>query len=75
MLSSFAPGTIPLRHEVAVIRGTIRRVKANLPRPCAVNVTPLWTLDRSRLVEKIGAVSPTKREVLLQGIALVMGIG
>jgi mRNA interferase MazF len=52
-----------------------RRGEANLPRTCAANVTQLWTLDRSRLVEKIGAIGPTKREALLQGLALVMGIG
>jgi mRNA interferase MazF len=52
-----------------------RRGEANLPRACAANVTQLWTLDRSRLVEKIGAISPTKREALLQGLALVVGLG
>ena len=54
---------------------SFRKGEANLPQTCAANVTQLWTLDRSRLVEKIGAISPTKREALLEGIALVLGIG
>ena len=54
---------------------SFRKGEANLPRACAANVTQLWTLDRSRLVEKIGVISPTRREALLQGIALVLGTG
>ena len=51
-----------------------KKGEANLPRACAANVTQLATLDRHRLVEKIGTVRGDKLQEVLDGIALVLGM-
>ena len=49
-----------------------KKGEANLPRSCAANVTQVVTLDRRRLLEKIGTVSSLKRESVLAGVELVL---
>ena len=53
---------------------SFKKGEANLPRGCAANVTQLSTLDRRRLLEKIGTISQKKRRQVLAGIALVLGM-
>jgi len=52
----------------------LRKGEANLPRASVVNVTQVRTLDRDRLDECLGAVSPTRLREILEGLALVMGL-
>ncbi len=47
--------------------------ESGLPRDSVVNVSQLLTLDRSRLSERAGSVSPPKIDEILSGINLVLG--
>jgi mRNA interferase MazF len=51
----------------------LRKGEANLPRPSVVNVSQLRTVDRERLTEPVGALSPGRMREVLEGIALVLG--
>ncbi len=46
--------------------------EANLPKPSVVNVSQLFTVDKSELVEKIGALSPARVRQILAGVRLVL---
>jgi len=56
------------------IPGNVRLAKgeANLPKPSVVNVSQLYTLDRSRLESQIGTLSPERVAAVIDGIALLM---
>ena len=60
---------------LAAMPGNVRlgRGEANLPRPSVVNVTQLRTVDRERLTERIGALSPARIDQIRRGLALVFG--
>lgn len=51
----------------------LKRGEANLLRPSVINVTQIRTVDRQRLTERIGALSPVRIRELLQGLSLVFG--
>jgi len=44
----------------------------NFPRPSVVNVTQLYTVDRSELVQKIGTLSERRMSEILAGVHLVL---
>jgi mRNA interferase MazF len=46
--------------------------EANLPRPCCANVTQVVTLDRRRLVGKVGSVGPDRLRDVMAGLDLVL---
>jgi len=46
--------------------------EANLPKRSVVNVTQLFTVDKSQLVEKIGTLPARRVGEILDGIALVL---
>jgi mRNA interferase MazF len=46
--------------------------EAGLPKQSVVNVTQLFTVDRTDLAEKIGALSPTRIREVLSGIDLLL---
>jgi len=52
----------------------LKKGEANLPRPSVVNVTQVRTIDRDRLGERIGALTPRRRRDVLVGLALVFGV-
>jgi mRNA interferase MazF len=56
-----APGNVLLPHG-----------EANLPKQSVVNVSQLFTIDKSQLGEKIGALSPMRVREVLDGIQLVL---
>jgi mRNA interferase MazF len=62
--------------RLAGLPGNVRLKKgeANLPQPCVVNVTQVRTVDRDRLQERIGSLSPTRVREVLQGLCLVFGL-
>lgn len=51
----------------------LRKGEANLPRASVVNVTQVRTVDRTRLGERVGALSPARINEVLRGLALVLG--
>ena len=50
----------------------LNKGEANLPKPSVVNVTQIMTVDKSDLVEKIGALSSKRVLEILDGIQLVL---
>lgn len=46
--------------------------EANLPKKSVVNVTQLFTVDKSQLVEKVGTLPAHRVGEILDGIALVL---
>ena len=61
---------------LAEVPGNVRLKKgeAHLPRPSVVNLTQVRTIDRERLGELIGTLSPLRIRQVLQGLALVFGL-
>lgn len=51
----------------------LRRGEAGLLVPSVVNVSQLRTIDRNRLVERIGSLGPARIREVLAGIALLFG--
>lgn len=47
--------------------------EANLPQASVVNVSQLRTVDRRRLEDRVGRVSPDHMREVLSGLALVLG--
>lgn len=68
---------------VCVITSNLRRAEApgnvllepgeaNLPKPCVVNVSQIFTVDKQDLVERIGTLSPRRVREILSGLDLVL---
>ncbi len=51
----------------------LRRGEAGLLLPSVVNVSQLRTVDRTRLQERVGVLSPGRLREVLAGIALLFG--
>lgn len=49
----------------------LKKGEADLPKPSVVNVSQIFTVDKSELVEKIGALSPQSVRQILDGIRLL----
>jgi mRNA interferase MazF len=49
-----------------------RSVEGNLPKASVVNVAHVVTLDKTDLVEKIGALSSARVREILDGLRLVI---
>lgn len=52
----------------------LRKGEAGLARPTVVNVSQLRTLDRARLRDKLGSLSPARLSQVLGGVGLALGI-
>ena len=50
----------------------LRAGEANLPKSSVVNVSQLFTVDKSRLRQRIGTLSPDRFRAVLDGIVLLM---
>lgn len=46
--------------------------EANLPKQSVINVSQIFTVDKSDLVEKIGTLSPGRVRQILDGVRLVL---
>ncbi len=46
--------------------------EANLPKQSVVNITQIYTLDKSKLGDKIGSLSVKRTEQVLMGIDLLL---
>ena len=62
--------------KMAGVPGNVRLKKreANLPRASVVNVTQIRTIDRDRLDQPIGVLSPRRIREILGGLSLVVGL-
>ncbi len=52
----------------------LKKGEANLPRPSVINVTHVRTVDRDKLADLIGTLSPRRIHQLLGGLSLVFGL-
>jgi mRNA interferase MazF len=61
--------------KLAAMPGNVRLRKgeANLPRPSVVNVSQVVTVDKSRLVHRVGTLTAARLRAVLEGLALVLG--
>ncbi len=50
----------------------LRKGEAGLPKPSVVNVSQIHTVDRSQLVQRIGALSPVRVREILDGLLAVV---
>ena len=50
----------------------LRRGEANLPQASVVDVSQIFTLDKSRLGKRIGTLSPDRVREIIAGIAVVL---
>ncbi len=66
--------TSMLRRQTEPGNTRLGKGEANLPRPSVVNVTQLFTVDRSRLTESIGTLSRERTKEVLAGLGLVFGL-
>lgn len=46
--------------------------EANLPKPSVVNISQIFTVDKSQLVEKIGSLSGQRVQEILDGVYLLL---
>jgi mRNA interferase MazF len=51
----------------------LRRGEAGLPRASVVNVSQIRTIDRGRLVDRVGALGADRVRDVLKGLALLFG--
>jgi len=51
----------------------LRRGEAGLPRASVVNVSQIRTIDRTRLVDRVGVVGADKMRDVINGLALLLG--
>jgi mRNA interferase MazF len=49
----------------------LKKGEADLPKPSVVNVSQIFTVDKSELIEKIGTLSPQRVRQILDGIRLI----
>lgn len=50
----------------------LHKGEANLPKPSVVNVSQIYTVDKSELYDKIGTLSPKRVDEIIQGIQLLL---
>jgi mRNA interferase MazF len=67
---------ITSNRRLAAMPGNValRKGEANLPRSCVVNASQLRTIDRERLTELVGRLSPRRLADVMSGIGLVFGL-
>ena len=51
----------------------LRRGEAGLPRASVVDVSQIRTIDRARLVDRVGVLGAGKMRDVLKGLALLLG--
>ena len=51
---------------------TLQKGEGNLPKKSVVNITQIYTVNKTDLVEKIGKVHPEQIKEILAGIQLLM---
>ena len=64
--------TSNLRRANAPGNVLLDKKETNLPKPSVVNVSQLFTVDKSQLAEYVGALSPKRVQEILAGIELVL---
>jgi mRNA interferase MazF len=63
--------TSNLRRATAPGNVLLEKGEANLPKPSVVNVSQIFTVDKTDLVERIGSLSPQRVRQILDGLRLL----
>jgi len=63
LLLADAPGNVLLKKE-----------ESRLPKDGVINVSQISTIDKQRLIEKIGTISTSTEEKIDTGVKLVLGL-
>jgi mRNA interferase MazF len=63
--------TSNLKRAAAPGNVLLEKGEANLPKPSVVNVSQIFTVDKTDLVEKIGSLSPQRVRQILDGLRLL----
>lgn len=50
----------------------LKKGEGNLPKDSVINVSQIETIDKSFLIEKIGALSPSRVRQIIEGIRLLI---
>ena len=51
----------------------LRRGEAGLPQSSVVNISQIRTIDRTRLVDRVGMLGPSRMRDVLRGLILLFG--
>jgi len=63
--------TSNLKRAIAPGNVTLKKGEANLPKKSVVNISQIFTVNKSDLIEKIGTLSKDRFLQILQGVKLV----
>lgn len=63
--------TSNLKRAAAPGNVLLEKGEANLPKPSVVNVSQVFTVDKTDLVERIGSLSPQRVRQILGGLRLL----
>lgn len=76
-ISTVVVAAVTSNIRLAAMPGNVRlrRGEAGLLLPSVVNVSQLRTVDRSRLLERVGILGPARLREVLNGLALLFGTG
>lgn len=66
------PLTTNLKRASAPGNVLLDKKESNLPKQSVVNVTQVFTVDKSQLDEYVGSLTPTRTTEILNGIKLVL---
>ena len=74
-ISTTVVAAITSNLRLAAMPGNVRlrRGEGGLPRASVVNVSQLRTIDRTRLVERVGVLGTSRIRDVLRGLALLFG--
>lgn len=67
------PLTKQTKHAILPGNVLLKKGEANLPRPSLARGTHVMVIDKNRLIEKIGALSPKRIKEIIDNIIWVMG--
>ena len=68
------PITSSLKHADAPGNVRLPQGEANLPRPSVANVSQLTTVDREQVIGKLGRLSRSRFDQIINGIQLLLGV-
>lgn len=67
------PLTKQTKHAILPGNVLLKKGEANLPRPSLARGTHVMVMDKNRLIEKIGTLSPRKTDDIINNIIWVLG--
>jgi len=50
---------------------TLKKGEANLPKKSVVNISQIYTVNKTDLTERIGMISPRKLDQIIDGVQLL----